>query len=63
MEKKVARMVAAGLSNPDIAGELFLSRHTIESHVSHILTKFNVKSRVEIARAVSQEVNQAAVTS
>jgi DNA-binding CsgD family transcriptional regulator len=44
MEKKVARMVAAGLSNPDIAGELFLSRHSIESHVSHILTKFNAKS-------------------
>jgi DNA-binding CsgD family transcriptional regulator len=58
MEQKVARMVARGQSNPDIAIELFLSRHTIESHVSHILTKLNAKSRVEIARAVAQRIKE-----
>jgi DNA-binding CsgD family transcriptional regulator len=53
-EQKVARMVAKGQSNPDIASELFLSRHTVESHVSHILTKLNARSRFEIAREATQ---------
>ncbi len=52
-EQKVAHMVAKGRSNPDIASDLFLSRHTVESHVSHILAKLDAKSRVEIARVVA----------
>jgi DNA-binding CsgD family transcriptional regulator len=51
-EEKVARLVASGASNPDIAGQLFVSRYTVESHVSHILAKLTAKSRAEIARAV-----------
>ena len=41
--------MAEGLSNPDIAAELVLSRRTVQSHVSHILTKLTVRSRAEIA--------------
>jgi DNA-binding CsgD family transcriptional regulator len=52
-EQKIARLVAEGQSNPDIASQLFLSRHTVESHVRHILAKLNAVSRVEIARAVA----------
>lgn len=51
-EQKIARLIAEGLSNPDIASQLFLSRNTVQTHVSHILTKFNARSRVEIARAI-----------
>lgn len=51
-EQKIARLIAEGLSNPDIASRLFLSRNTVQTHVSHILTKFNARSRVEIARAI-----------
>jgi len=54
-EQKIARLIAKGLSNPDIAGRMFLSRNTVQTHVSHILTKFNARSRVEIARAVPPE--------
>jgi DNA-binding CsgD family transcriptional regulator/tetratricopeptide (TPR) repeat protein len=54
-EQKIARLIAKGLSNPDIAGQMFLSRNTVQTHVSHILTKFNARSRVEIARAVPPE--------
>ncbi|MEV6229750.1 AAA family ATPase [Saccharopolyspora shandongensis] len=48
-ERKVARLVADGLANPDIAATLFSSRRTIEVHVSHILAKLGVRSRVEVA--------------
>ncbi|WP_280276205.1 FAD-binding protein [Nocardia wallacei] len=48
-ERKVAGQVAAGLSNAEIAAQMFLSHRTIQSHVSSILTKLDVRSRREIA--------------
>jgi DNA-binding CsgD family transcriptional regulator len=51
-ELKVAYLVGEGRSNPDIAAELFLSRGTVQTHVSHILAKLGIRSRVEIAREV-----------
>ena len=50
-EAKVADLVAAARSNPDIAAELFMSRYTVQTHVSHILAKLGAQSRVEIAAA------------
>ena len=49
-ETKVARLVADGRSNPDIAAELFLSRNTVQTHVSHILAKLSAHSRAEVIR-------------
>jgi DNA-binding CsgD family transcriptional regulator len=49
-ETKVAALVEEGLSNPEIAARLFLSRRTVATHVSHILKKLNVNSRIDIAR-------------
>ncbi|MBV1854748.1 helix-turn-helix transcriptional regulator [Catellatospora tritici] len=51
-ELRVAEQVAAGLSNPDIAAQMFLSRRTVQSHVSSILAKLGLTSRVELAVAV-----------
>lgn len=48
-ESRIARLVALGRSNPDIAAELVLSRRTVETHVSHILAKLEVPSRREVA--------------
>ena len=48
-EGRVAELVGQGMSNPDIAGQLLLSRRTVETHVSHILTKLQVRSRREVA--------------
>jgi DNA-binding CsgD family transcriptional regulator/tetratricopeptide (TPR) repeat protein len=50
-ELKIAELIATGRSNPDIATALWLSRRTVQSHVSNILTKLDARSRVEIARA------------
>ena len=52
-EKRIADLVAQGLSNPDIAAEMFLSRRTVQAHVSSILAKLQVRSRVEVMRAMS----------
>jgi len=48
-ELEVARMVADGRSNPDIARALFISRKTIERHVSNIMAKLGVRNRTELA--------------
>ncbi|MEV5837469.1 AAA family ATPase [Nocardia sp. NPDC052112] len=53
-ERKVATQVADGLSNTDIAAQMFLSRRTIQSHVSNILAKLDLRSRREIATAMPQ---------
>jgi DNA-binding NarL/FixJ family response regulator len=49
-ETRIAELVARGLSNPDIAAELYLSRRTVQTHVSNILAKLGLSSRVEIMR-------------
>jgi DNA-binding CsgD family transcriptional regulator len=49
-EIKVAAFVEEGLSNPQIAARLLLSRRTVATHVSHILKKLDVHSRADIAR-------------
>jgi DNA-binding CsgD family transcriptional regulator len=49
-ELKVAAFVEEGLSNPEIAARLMLSRRTVATHVSHILKKLDVTTRTDIAR-------------
>ncbi len=46
-EVEVLQLMARGLSNQEIATELFLSSTTIKTHVSHILTKLGVRDRVQ----------------
>jgi DNA-binding CsgD family transcriptional regulator len=49
-EITVAKLVEEGMSNPEIAAKLLLSRRTVATHVSHILKKLGVHSRTDIAR-------------
>ncbi|MFE5536886.1 AAA family ATPase [Streptomyces sp. NPDC056492] len=49
-ELKVAHLVAAGTSTSDIAQGMYLTRRTVQTHISRILAKLGMSSRVEIAR-------------
>ncbi|HEY5275291.1 MAG TPA: LuxR C-terminal-related transcriptional regulator [Coriobacteriia bacterium] len=48
-EAEVARLVADGLSNKEIGARLFISEHTVDSHVRSILNKLGCNSRAQIA--------------
>jgi predicted ATPase/DNA-binding CsgD family transcriptional regulator len=54
-ELEVARLVASGLSNPAIATDLFVSVATVKTHVSHILGKLGLESRVQLASWVAAQ--------
>jgi ATP/maltotriose-dependent transcriptional regulator MalT len=53
-ELEVARLVVDRRTNPEIAGRLFLSIKTIESHLRSIFRKLDVTSRYEVARAMER---------
>jgi DNA-binding CsgD family transcriptional regulator/tetratricopeptide (TPR) repeat protein len=53
-ERKVVRLVAEGLSNPEIAERMFISRGTVHTHVSHVLAKLGLRSRVGLAAEASR---------
>jgi len=57
-ECTVVDLVADGLSNRDIAARLFVSRRTVETHVSATYRKLEVGSRVELVRLVLARRNQ-----
>ncbi len=48
-ERGVLECIGDGLSNAEIARKLFISQTTVKTHVSHILTKLGVQSRVQAA--------------
>jgi DNA-binding CsgD family transcriptional regulator len=53
-ELEVVKLVREGLSNPDIAERLFVSRKTVTTHLTHVFAKLGVSSRSELAVAATR---------
>ena len=57
-EAEVARLVADGLSNKEIGARLFISEHTVDSHVRSILNKLGCNSRAQVAAWMASPAEQ-----
>ena len=56
-ERRIADLVAQGLSNREVASQLFLSAHTVAFHLRHIFWKLDISSRVQLARMVAEQAS------
>jgi DNA-binding NarL/FixJ family response regulator len=57
-ERKLIPLVVEGLTNRAIADRLYVSVHTVNTHMKHIFTKLGINSRVELTRlAIERDVN------
>lgn len=54
-ELRVTLLVAEGLTNPEIGQQLFLSKRTVQSHLSKVFAKLGVTGRAELAATVARE--------
>jgi DNA-binding NarL/FixJ family response regulator len=48
-EREVLKLVALGLTNRDIAQQLYISEGTVKTHVTHLLTRLNLRNRAQLA--------------
>jgi DNA-binding CsgD family transcriptional regulator len=55
-EKAVSRLVAEGLTNGAVARQLYISPHTVNTHLRHVFTKLDVPNRVALAAFVHHSI-------
>ena len=53
-EERVAESVSQGLTNRQVAKLLYMSHHTVDSHLRHIYWKLGINSRIELTRLLVQ---------
>jgi DNA-binding CsgD family transcriptional regulator len=54
-ERAVSELVAQGLTNRQVADQLFMSTHTVAFHLRHVFGKLGLASRVELTRLILQQ--------
>jgi DNA-binding CsgD family transcriptional regulator len=54
-EHQVAGLAARGFSNPEIAQQLYVTRRTVETHLTHVFQKLELTSRAQLARGLLQD--------
>ncbi len=57
-EREILELLALGLSNPEIAARLYLSRKTVQHHVAHVLAKLDLGSRAQAAAYAGRELQR-----
>lgn len=55
-ELDVVRLVREGLANSDIATRLFISPRTVQSHLTHVYSKLDITSRLQLAQEAARHV-------
>ena len=55
-EDRVVQLAIAGHSNSEIAAELYVTRRTVETHLTHAFTKLGIAGRTELSRAMDGAV-------
>ena len=56
-ERRVVQLVVEGLSNAKVGERLFISRRTVETHLSHVFAKLRISSRRELAKIASRHAH------
>lgn len=62
-ERSVAALVARGLTNPQVAAQMFVSPHTVKFHLKQVFRKLGIGSRVELARLATEHMSAPTDTS
>ncbi|MFJ3106788.1 LuxR C-terminal-related transcriptional regulator, partial [Streptomyces sp. NPDC086835] len=55
VERQVTELAAQGLSNPQIAEQLFMARSTVKAHLAHVFAKLQIANRTELANKHSSQ--------
>ena len=63
MEREVASMAAAGMTNREIGQRLYMSHRTVGAHLYHVFPKLGISSRAALRDALSQHPDETAVSS
>jgi DNA-binding CsgD family transcriptional regulator len=60
-ELQIASLVASGMTNKEIAAQLFLSKRTIDFHLRHVFVKLGISSRTQLTRLALEDPDAMAI--
>ncbi len=55
-EQQIVKLIATGVNNEEIAGQLYISTRTVKNHITSILSRLNLRNRTQIAVLVTSEL-------